>query len=136
MKKILCIALVLALAASVSIAESLDLSGMTMKELIELRSLVDVEIATRSESGAGSPIGDGVYYCGETIKAGTYAITFVAEGDDYPYVKVYDANKKEKFASNPSVGMTIEFTLEDGDKLIINSLSGLVHKIEKYDWMI
>ena len=61
MKKLVCLLAVLILAASCALADGIDLSGMTVEELQELRDQIDAELAQRSLPAEEEVIYEGRY---------------------------------------------------------------------------
>ena len=83
MKKCAVVLLVmsLVLSAAIGLAESVDLSQMTLDELVTVQKRVDDEIRSRLSFSSFS-IFPGTYVIGTDIKAGSYVIT---GGSDIEY---------------------------------------------------
>lgn len=73
MKKVACILLVFCLFSSVAIAESIDLSGMTIEELVALQERCQLEIM-KSDKWQEVTVPAGVYQIGKEIPAGHWTI--------------------------------------------------------------
>lgn len=141
MKKILSVILAIGLASSPVVAESptVDLSAMTLDELVELRDRVNFEIDSRI-CVSDSTIGRGIYTVGVSIAPGVYEFmaTEVEMGAGSECrIYVYGADDKE----NPKIGIydipvgspsVIE--LIDGDTLEIRGGSGFLKRADK-SWM-
>lgn len=98
MKKILTLLLILAFLSVSSIAESIDLSAMTLEELVAFDKEIQNEISERAAPSAEEnetiPLPVGLYTVGKDIAAGTYIledIPLAGEEDDFSgwYVRVY-----------------------------------------------
>lgn len=141
MKKILSAMLAIGLASIPVVAESpsVDLSSMTLDELVELRDRVNFEIDYRI-CVSDSTIGRGTYTVGVSIAPGVYEFTAteveMGAGSECR-IYVYGTDDKE----NPKIGIydipvgspsVIE--LIDGDTLEIRGGSGFLKKASK-TWM-
>lgn len=73
MKKLIVIALILALISAAALAESIDLSGLSFQELAALRDRAQLEMMQRDEWQEVS-VPQGVYQVGVHIPAGTWTI--------------------------------------------------------------
>lgn len=84
MKKILAVIMTLVLAVGsigLCLAEgSIDFSGYSLEELLEIRSNLADEIASRP-GGEKMVLGSGQYKIGEALPAGVYTFKFVQNGD-------------------------------------------------------
>ena len=84
MKKILAVIMTLVLAVGsigLCLAEgSIDFSGYSLEELLEIRSNLADEIASRP-GGEKMVLGSGQYKIGEDLPAGVYTFKFVQNGD-------------------------------------------------------
>lgn len=116
-----------AIAAETS-ASDLDLTSMSLDDLISLRSEIDAEITTRLSSSASDIIYPGTYIVGTDIKPGTYLFTCV-DGEDQSEVFLDsiggsadpDAGDIWEFISP---GDTISLPLRDGATLSIDYAPG------------
>lgn len=92
MRRLFALVLVFVLMfCSVATAESIDLSALSLDELIALRQEIDLLIFG-SDAYKNVPVPAGDYVIGVDIPAGTY--TLEAHGDSYAMITVYaDANK-------------------------------------------
>ncbi|MBQ9008350.1 MAG: hypothetical protein IJ088_03345, partial [Clostridia bacterium] len=93
MKKRMTIALfilLLTITLSIAMAEgSVDLSGYSLEELIEMRSSLTEEISSRP-GGEKMVLGAGQYKIGEDLPAGVYTFRFVQNGDhEYSRTEYY-----------------------------------------------
>ena len=137
MKKMLSLVLAIGLASIPVVAESpsVDLSAMTLDELVELRDRVNLEIDLRV-SGPDSTIGRGTYIAGDMIAAGIYEfIPTEVEFRGYSYCSLYvmDGTSDEIITSASSipVGGGVIFKLREGDILKISEGSGILKKADK-----
>lgn len=73
-KALICASVLSMLISSKAIASEIDLSGMSLDELVTLKNSVMEEIDSRI-GDSGDTIGAGVYVVGEDIKEGSYLIT-------------------------------------------------------------
>ena len=133
MKKIFSFIVAIGLASIPVVAESpsVDLSAMTLDELVELRDRVNFEI--------DSSIGRGKYIAGEMIAAGIYEfIPTEVEFRGYSYCSLYvrDGTSDEIITSISSipVGSGVIFKLREGDILEISEGSGILKNADK-TWM-
>lgn len=140
MKKIFSFIVAIGLASIPVVAESpsVDLSAMTLDELVELRDRVNFEIDIRV-SGSDSSIGRGKYIAGEMIAAGIYEfIPTEVEFRGYSYCSLYvrDGTSDEIITSISSipVGSGVIFKLREGDILEISEGSGILKNADK-TWM-
>lgn len=141
MKKIFSFILAIGLASIPVVAESpsVDLSAMTLDELVELRDRVNFEIDSLVYSG-DSTIGRGTYTVGISIAPGVYefmATEVEIRAGSECYIDLYGVEDKE----NPKteiydilIGTSVIIELVDGDTLEIRGGSGILKKAEK-TWM-
>lgn len=87
-KKILSVILTLCLLPVIALAE-VDLSAMSVDELIALNKAVVMELMSRKDFKEVA-VPAGTYKVGEDIPAGTYTVK--AEGDQYIALNVLDKN--------------------------------------------
>lgn len=120
MKKLLALILILVCVTSFAAAESIDLSGLSFDQLMELRNKLNAEIISRAEWKEVT-VPAGTWIVGEDIPAGTYSITPKnggaylrirdTSGDLLVYGGIRDANETiGKFKLGD--GYTVE--IEDG----------------------
>ena len=148
MKKMLSLVLAIGLASIPVVAESpsVDLSAMTLDELVELRDRVSFEIDSRIYSD-NSVIGSGEYTVGTLIAPGIYEFTatevqyydFISGTDSICNLTVYeidaDGNRVEKtciYHVRQSSVTIIE--LRDGEIFEISGGSGILRKANR-TWM-
>lgn len=143
MKKIAILLMTFVMFCSTSaLSESLDLTVMSLDELVRLNELIRDEIAKRIDFTSDTTIGRGTYIAGETILEGTYDFVCLESGvfDETGYVNnaitVTTSSYKETFrASKISVGGHVTFTLNASDTLQIAGCSGTIVKIENPTWV-
>lgn len=145
MKKLISLLLVCLLSfGAAASAEGLDLSAMSLNELVELHKLLDAEIDARIGCSP-SLIAGGVYTAGDTIKTGAYAITCTAayteEGmaiqiyaNHEQYEKsrsVYSQYKDDYqlFAGSIQPGHSVTVSLSEGMVLVIDGGAGLIEAL-------
>ena len=110
MKKILSVILAIGLASIPVVAESpsVDLSAMTLDELVELRDRVNFEIDLRV-SGTDSTIGRGKYAVGDMIAGGIYEFipteVEYMSGNSYCKLRVTNPNTDEEITSAEYIPM-------------------------------
>ena len=84
MRKILALVLsflLLMIGVTTSVAEeTIDFSEYTLEELLEIRALLEEEIASRP-GGEKMTLGQGTYKIGEDIPAGIYVLRYIQNGD-------------------------------------------------------
>ena len=90
MKKliVLLIALMLMAYTGTTLAEGIDLAGMSDDEIVALMDRVQEEIVARHIEGTATLAG-GTYIAGKDIPAGAYIFTCQAPGDDWGNVTIY-----------------------------------------------
>ena len=150
MKKILSLALLtVLLIPTVGLSEEvIDLTSMTLEELISLRNSTSGEIYSRlGFSFEDSEIGAGYYLVGTDIKAGTYEFicTFCETELGYGGDRVYnlgtiwivssdaeDAERLHEFGDS-RVGEKYKFDLEEGQMLVIGRCNGVIQEYE-HSW--
>ena len=142
MRKMITLAIVsLLLICGTAHAEiSIDLTTMSLDELVELHKLLDAEIDARI-GGEPSMIAGGVYTAGETIKAGVYVITgataYAEEGmtiqvyashEQYQKCRAVYASYKDEYRlleEHILPGQTVTISLADGMVLVIDGGLGM-----------
>lgn len=144
MKKIVSLMLVaLMLVCTTAYATgTFDFSAMSTDELLALREQLNAEIVIRTGPDSAA-IGRGVYYVGETLKAGSYELACVEQNTDalYFWVEVYESKEafdegKVSFNCGQMVlGSVTTLTISDGMVVKIKNGSGTLRALEKPDWM-
>ena len=121
---VMLVALVLMAYPDVTLAEGIDLSGLSNDEIVALIGRVQEEIVARHIEGTATLTG-GTYIGGKDIPAGSYIFTCLASGDDWGNVTIY-SDKGEgdllfwEVVSAPEDGEEPEsffITLNEGDQL-------------------
>lgn len=146
MRKMIALALVslLLICGTASAETSIDLSTMSLDELVELHKLLDAEIDARI-GVEPSMIAGGVYTAGETIKAGAYVITCTAAyAEEGMAIQVYASHAQydecrsvlnqykddyQLFAGHILPGQSVTVSLSDGMVLVIDGGVGLAEAI-------
>lgn len=135
MKKILAALMMCILLAVPAFAETVDLSSMSLDELIQLRDAVQNEISARIGSDSMA-IASGKYIVGTDIKAGYYLLVV-----DSVVVKYVDLSLVWLDESRDDVweqlreGETYYLKLEDGMKLVLeNVASAHLEAIAAPEW--
>lgn len=146
MRKLIILALVslLLICGTASAEINIDLSNLSLDELVELHKLLDAEIDERF-GGEPSMIAGGVYTAGETIKAGAYVITCTAAyAEEGMVIQVYASHAQyeecrsvisqykddyQLFAGHIQPGQSVTVSLASGMVLVIDSGVGLAESI-------
>lgn len=143
--RIITLSLICLLAFSgAAAAEGIDLTAMSINELVALHQSVDDEIDARIGCDP-STLAGGVYTAGETIKAGAYAITCTAAyAEDGLCIQMYanhaqydecraviDVYKDDYqlFAGHIQPGQSVTVSLSDGMVLVLEGGAGLAEVI-------
>ena len=122
--RLVCLILACLMLASVAGASSVDLSGLTDDEVVELLEKVNGEIVGRGiEKSAVLP--KGAYIAGADLPTGRYIYTCLAQGDDWGNFTIYSDKGAGKqllwrVITAPEEGEepeTIFITLNEGDRL-------------------
>lgn len=126
MKKlvVLLVALVLMAYTGTTLAEGIDLAGMSDDEIVALMSRVQEEIVARHIEGTATLAG-GTYIAGKDIPTGSYVFTCLATGEDWGNVTIYSEKGEGKqlfweVVSAPDEGAEPEsffITLNEDDQL-------------------
>lgn len=139
MKKVACFLFVFCLFSSVTIAEGIDLSGMTIEELVALQERCQLEIM-KSDKWQEVTVPAGVYQIGKEIPAGHWTIKPV-DGDtaELYWGTALDGSKagldlwNSEFTNSEQITSptasyakynnieSVSWELRDGDYLIIQS---------------
>ena len=123
MKKLLTLLLILALAApALALADLPDISGLSVEELIELRSKIQLQLFSERLI-EGVEVLPGVYMVGEDIPAGTYRIEYHAI-KDYTFVNFSAYRDSPFFSYSTILGYSKPYeigkiTLEEGVRIEI-----------------
>lgn len=141
----LIIAFVLCLSM-VTVADpvEIDLSSMTLDELVALRNDISFEISSRV-SDQGEPFYPGRYDVGKDIKAGTYVITNVTDDPDnnaLNWIECGTATIKENGELESSYheyikcGSSVMVSLADGMVFLLSTDTGImtITTMEKPSW--
>lgn len=111
MKKLAVLVVAVVLLLGVALADGMDLSGMTIDELIALKTQIVGELMSRSEIKSVQ-VPPGEYICGVDIPAGSYKITAIdmllIVKNGYEAINTIDKGE--------SIG---KFTIKDGDTISI-----------------
>lgn len=136
MKKLFCLILTGILIMSAALAEEIDLSGLSLRELEALRNRCLLEMFSRDDWQEVS-VPQGVYKVGVHIPAGTWTVqckngyfTTIEWGDRLganghqvdltdrcDYTSVYNPNNER---TDPSERISYTFTVRNGDYIIID----------------
>ena len=116
--------LVCMLLSSVAMADTMDLSGLTDSEVIELLEKVNAEIVNRGINKTAN-LPKGAYIAGRDLPTGRYVFTCRAKGNEWGNFTIYsDKGEGEllvwEVLSAPKEGEepdTLFITLNDGDKM-------------------
>lgn len=127
MKKLLALSLVLLLSfCSVAAAEGVDLSAMTLDELVALHERVDAEIDARIGCDP-DVISAGVYVAGESIKAGKYNI--LSSEEHFGFTVATFASKalyEQAFAENNEALASFQCYVSSGESAFVQLDDGMV----------
>lgn len=128
-KKLIALVLALVMLAGMAMAEEIDLSEMSIEELITLK--------TRINELIGSEMITGRYVGGKDIKVGQYVITVVAvDKEDYPmYFIIRDADGEWITDLYPYLGETISIGVHENEMLEVGGGVAMVSVEEKKSWM-
>ena len=148
MKRILILMVLVAfVVSSVASAESIDLSALSLEELISLQQQIDVELSSRTGTSQNDRIGRGSYVVGKDIKPGYYDFICLDTGyfdsgtpDNDIYIYLLDGDTaadlgerifwEQRFA----IGAHVTFNLEEGSLLMIEGCSGFLRAIQP-EWL-
>jgi hypothetical protein len=116
-KKILILVFILVILTTTATAEAIDLSVMSLDELVVLHNVITAEINARTNS-ADSILGSGTYVVGKAVKPGFYEFVCLGtpnfcEIQIYHSVEEYDANKSDSYI-DMDIGSIATLVLEDG----------------------
>jgi hypothetical protein len=136
MKRIVAILLLMTIFISSASAESIDVSVMSIAELLALREVIDKELEIRIDTNDPSLIGSGQYEVGSMIKPGNYRFVATSSGNNYNTVLVTILTDEGRTKLDPwyqdyvTVGETAVLCLEEGATLIIQNGSGRMTAFE------
>lgn len=136
MKKLLSVVLIMSLLIPAALSEGIDLSGLTFRELEDLRNQCLLEMMKRDEWQEVT-VPQGVYQVGVQIPAGTWTVrctvghcTSICYGEKleshgqdiefksrYDYKAVYNPDYKYY---EPGDRTSYTFTVQDGDWIVID----------------
>jgi len=115
-----------------ALAEGVDLTPMSLDDLLKLRQSVESEINARLASDV-SVIFDGAYQVGKDIKEGSYLITYMSlEKNSYLNVFIF-ANEDDysRFHNNnESTSIFYEMLGEPGDNVFVTLETGTILEIQ------
>ena len=119
-----CLLLTCVLLISAAVADTVDLSGMSDDEIVELLNQVNTEIVSRGINKTAT-LPQGSYIAGRDLPVGRYIYTCLATGKNWGNVTVYsDGGKGNQILWNvvsaPDEGedpATIFITLNEDDEL-------------------
>lgn len=132
MKKLAAALLSATLLLSSSVfAADIDLSGLTVDELANLRTQIDMLLEEKLEGQA--KFGPGVFICGQDIKEGYYE--FTATSEDGAYIFIYETKESWKngddWIGNSTVheaGEVSTFSIHEGNCIEVMYGSGLLRE--------
>lgn len=135
------------LLSSVSLAETIDFSAMSLEELLSMYQQIGTEISEKVGIAQTNRIGRGSYVVGKDIKPGYY--DFVCFDTDYfdfgaPNNDIYiytligdtaaDTGERIYWEQRFAIGSHVTFNLEEGTLLRIHGCSGVITQINP-DWL-
>lgn len=147
MKKLICIILSVVFIFGMvdsAFAADVDMSSMSIEDLVSLRDSLNEEIYSRSGGTMDDMIYAGTYVAGKDIKAGIYTITntrdsyltiYVFESMDAYNAYEQDSSKTEGRLSHGecNMGNTLNVNLDDGNVMCIRRGEGIC-KSSKPSW--
>ena len=133
--------------SSVASAESIDLSSLSLENLVTLQQQIYEELSSRTGVSQNNVIGRGSYVVGKDIKPGYYDFVCLDTGyfnsgtpDNDIYIYLLDGDTaadlgeqifwEQRFA----IGSHVTFNLEEGTLLIIEGCSGFLKAIQP-EWL-
>ena len=122
--RMVCLILACVLFSSVAMADTVELSGFTDSEIVELLDKVNAELIKRGINKT-AVLPKGAYIAGIDVPTGRYVFTCLAQGNDWGNFTIYsDQGRGElltwEVLSAPKEGEepeTLFITLNEGDKL-------------------
>ena len=140
MKKIISCFLLLCMLFTVTVsAEEIDLSNLSLEELVSLHAQVDELLAEKSKCKL-DVIYQGYYVVGEDIKAGEYLLTRIDDFDEpFWIITIYESKEDEENYNDLSTinlceGDNAQLNLKDGMIIDFTLGYGLLEVIEKPSW--
>lgn len=140
MKKIISCFLLMCMLFTVTVsAEEIDLSNLSVEELISLHTQVDELLAEKSKCEL-DVIYQGYYVVGEDIKAGDYLLTRIDDFDEpFWIITIYESKEDEENYNDLSTinlhkGDNAQLNLKDGMIVEFTLGYGLLEVIEKPSW--
>lgn len=122
MRRVAALVILLLMCFSVSFAEEIDFSNMSLDQLFELKISINQEIAKRYGEGWEELV-PGEYFIGKEIKSGRYEVLGIKTYGNYTNIcfRVIDPNNREKYvySNSPSIGESFVCVLEEGTILKI-----------------
>lgn len=133
--------------SSVASAESIDLSSLSLENLVTLQQQIYEELSSRTGVSQNNVIGRGSYVVGKDIKPGYYDFVCLDTGyfnsgtpDNDIYIYLLDGDTaadlgeqifwEQRFA----IGSHVTFNLEEGTLLMIEGCSGFLKAIQP-EWL-
>ncbi len=127
MKKALALTLILLIVAIPVLAEGWDFASMTTDELIELRTAINAELATRGEDG-WVHLQKGGYVIGTDLDPDVYIFRW-ADPEDGSLIVIYDhsdfrvgGSYWEKFYSDSK---EVRYRVEEGWSFVVSGENGI-----------
>lgn len=140
MKKFIALALCAVMLGSLGLAEEIDISGMSVDELLALRVRIDDQLAAMLPSDS-SAIFRGVYIVGTDIAPGKYVFECTEVSvDDYGQLEINESEDEDGYREeildvNIYPGDKCYLDLTEGMLMEIEDGSGTLKKAEGLDWM-
>lgn len=142
MKRFLVVLLIMILCIPYASAESINVSGMAIEDLMSLYREIQTELASRVDSFLPNQIGQGIYIVGKDIKAGTFSFICLESGkhDDgsqrntlYIHELGEDGIRPGKrlwHLDNTSMNAPVTLSLSEGMVFEIWNCSGILTEIQ------
>jgi len=138
MKKLIAIAILCVMLVTSAYALELDLSELSVEELLALQNDVQVELQSKLSAFPSGFIDRGSYEVGVVLQAGTYTFTATYSNKDggYVYVDVYASVSAldSSYSRVMVVGDTITISLESGMVLALAHGGGILVSAAKPTW--
>lgn len=139
MKKVLAFLLVCILFVTPVFAEGMDLSSMSVEELIQLHNQIDEILADKFKCEL-DVIYPGTYVVGRDIKEGRYLLNCLRTGSvNYWIITFYEneeefKNRNSLTKENLQIGDQVQINLSDGMVIKIGEGLGTISVVEKQPW--
>lgn len=139
MKKLLAILILMMLLVTSAYADIIDLSSMTVEELIALHEQIDGILQEKFECKLGV-FYPGNYVVGRDIKEGQYIFSCTKVGlANFWILTTYEteedfANRNSYAKQNLQVGGQVQINLTDGMVLSVGDGLGTIQPVVKSDW--